>query len=71
MKHRLVVATLAALLMVFGFTQLRKMPVDVFPEFAPPRVEVQTEALGLSTVEVEELLTLPLEEALIGRYAAA
>ena len=42
------------------------MPVDVFPEFAPPRVEIQTSALGLSAAEVEELVTVPLEQALNG-----
>jgi CzcA family heavy metal efflux pump len=50
--------------MVIGVSQLNDMPVDVFPEFAPPRVEVQTEAPGLSTTETEELLTIPLEEVL-------
>ncbi len=61
LKLRLVVATLAALLMVFGFTQLRKMPVDALPEFSRPYVELQIEALGLSAQEVEALLTTPLE----------
>ena len=42
------------------------MPVDVFPEFAPPRVEIQTLALGLSATEVESLVTVPLEQALNG-----
>ena len=42
------------------------MPVDVFPEFAPPRVEIQTPCLGLSSAEVEALVTVPLEEALNG-----
>jgi CzcA family heavy metal efflux pump len=53
-------------LMTFGSLQLRQAPVDVFPEFAPPRVEIQTAALGLSATEVEELVTVPLEEALNG-----
>ena len=44
----------------------RGMPVDVFPEFAPPRVEIQTSALGLSAAEVESLVTVPLEQALNG-----
>ena len=35
-------------------------PLDVFPEFAPPLVEIQTEAPGLSTEEVESLITIPL-----------
>jgi len=42
------------------------MPVDVFPEFAPPRVEIQTISLGSTATEVEELVTVPLEEALAG-----
>ncbi|HPU16523.1 MAG TPA: efflux RND transporter permease subunit, partial [Polymorphobacter sp.] len=42
------------------------MPLDVFPEFAPPLVEIQTEAPGLSTEEVESLVTIPLETAVNG-----
>jgi Cu/Ag efflux pump CusA len=61
---RLVVA-LAIGLMVFGLAQLRSAPVDVYPEFMPPSVEVQTEALGLSAAEVEQLITVPLEQDLL------
>ena len=61
---RLVVA-LAILLMVFGVGQLRSAPVDAYPDFRPPSVEVQTEALGLSAVEVEQLITVPLEQDLL------
>jgi CzcA family heavy metal efflux pump len=53
-------------LMYFGFLRLRELPVDVFPEFAPAKVEIQTIALGLSPSEVESLVTLPLENALAG-----
>jgi CzcA family heavy metal efflux pump len=66
LKFRFLVLAIAAALMFFGILRLREMPVDVFPEFAPPRVEIQTEALGLSTTEVEGLITVPLEEALSG-----
>jgi CzcA family heavy metal efflux pump len=41
------------------------MPVDVLPEFTPPYVEVQTEALGLSAEEVEQLITVPMEQDLL------
>ena len=64
LRFRYIVLALGVLLMVVGITQIRDSPVDVFPEFAPPRVEVQTEAPGLSTFETEELITIPLEEFL-------
>src|ERR687896_460309 len=66
LKFRYIVIFIAAALVFFGTTQLRDMPVDVFPEFAPPRVEIQTPALGLSAAEVESLVTIPLEEQLTG-----
>ncbi len=61
---RLVIA-LAVGLVIVGVTQLRHAPVDVYPQFTPPSVEVQTEALGLSAAEVEQLITVPLEQDLL------
>ncbi len=69
MQLRFVVLILAAVLMIFGSSQLRSMPVDVFPEFDPPLVEVQTEALGLSSAEVELLITTPMEQDLLNGVA--
>ena len=66
LKFRFVVLAAAAIVMVVGFTQLRGVPVDVFPEFAPPKVEIQTISWGLNSAEVESLVTVPLEEALNG-----
>ena len=63
---RFLVLGAAVALVAFGSLQLRRMPIDVFPEFAPPTVEVQTEAIGLSADEVESLITLGLEELLSG-----
>src|SRR5215216_2704377 len=56
----------AVALMVFGIARIPSAQVDVFPEFAPPRVEIQTIALGNSSNEVEELVTVPIEQALAG-----
>lgn len=66
LKYRYLVVFAAAALIFFGISQIGNMPVDVFPEFAPPRVEIQTPSLGLSSAEVEALVTIPLEEALAG-----
>lgn len=66
LKFRFLVIAIAAGMMYFGIEQFRKMPVDVFPEFAPPLVEIQTISLGLTAEEVEALVTVPLEQALAG-----
>jgi Cu/Ag efflux pump CusA len=66
LKFRFLVIGIAVAMVAFGFDRFRGMPVDVFPEFAPPRVEIQTICLGLSTAEVEELVTVPLEQAFNG-----
>lgn len=66
LRFRFLVLGIAAALVVFGALRVRDMPIDVLPEFAPPIVEVQTEAIGLSAEEVESLITLNLEELLSG-----
>jgi CzcA family heavy metal efflux pump len=65
LRFRLLVVGIAAGVMALGYLQLRDAPVDVLPEFTPPYVEVQTEALGLSAEEVEQLVTVPLEADLL------
>ena len=52
--------------MIGGIAAVREAPWDVFPEFAPPQIVVQTEAPGLSTEEVERLVTIPIESAVNG-----
>ncbi|HLF72854.1 MAG TPA: efflux RND transporter permease subunit [Anaerolineales bacterium] len=69
MRFQFLVITIAATLMVFGVTQLRGMPVDVLPEFSPPYVEIQIEALGLSAEEVEQMITVPVEQDLLAGVA--
>ena len=66
LNQRLAVMVGAVVLAVAGYRAVLDTPIDVFPEFAPPLVEVQTEAPGLSTVEVESLVTVPIEGALSG-----
>jgi Cu/Ag efflux pump CusA len=69
LKARRLMVAIAAALIAVGVVQLRSMPVDVLPEFEPPTVEVQTEALGLSAAEVEEFITVPLEQDLLNGVA--
>src|SRR2546426_4166845 len=69
LRFRGLVMGLAAAMVLVGLVQLRTTPVDVVPEFSPPYVEVQTEALGLSAAEVEQLITVPLEADLLAGVA--
>lgn len=69
LKARGFVIVLAVGIMVLGVLQVRDMPREVLPEFTPPTVEVQTEALGLSAAEVEALITVPLEQDLLNGVA--
>jgi CzcA family heavy metal efflux pump len=66
LRLRVLVLALCGVLLVVGGRTLTTTPLDVFPEFAPPLVEIQTEAPGLSTEEVESLISMPLENALNG-----
>ena len=65
LRFRVLVAIAALGIVAFGIAQLREAPLEVYPEFTPPFVEVQTEALGLSAAEVEQLITVPLEADLL------
>ncbi|HET6561057.1 MAG TPA: efflux RND transporter permease subunit [Marmoricola sp.] len=66
LRFRYIVLALASALIFFGLQRVDDTPVDVFPEFAPPKVEVHTVAIGLAPTEVEELISIPLEQALNG-----
>ncbi len=69
LRFRVLVVAAAAGVLGFGMTQLPHAPADIYPEFAPPYIEVQTEALGLSASEVEQLITVPLEADLLNGVA--
>ena len=69
LRARKGVVVAAAVLFGFGAWQLRQADMDALPEFNPPIVEVQTEALGLSAEEMEQLITVPLEQDLLNGVA--
>jgi CzcA family heavy metal efflux pump len=66
LRFRGVVIALACLVIGYGVYVGTRAKLDVFPEFAPPQVVIQTEASGMSPEEVEQLVTRPLENALNG-----
>lgn len=66
LKHRLAVLAGAIAILAFGTYQSVSAPVDVFPEFAPPQVVVQTDAAGYAPLQVEQQVTRPLEYSLLG-----
>ncbi len=66
LRLRVAIVVLTLVLMIAGSRILSTTAFDVFPEFAPPLVEIQTEAPGLSTAEVEALVTVPIENSLNG-----
>jgi len=63
-RFRILVVTVAAGIIVAGVATLPNMHRDILPESSPVTVDVQTDALGLSAPEVEELVTVPLEKNL-------
>jgi CzcA family heavy metal efflux pump len=65
-KNRFLVLVLAVVLTVSGYYVASKSSVDVLPDFAPPQINIQTQAPGLVADEVEALISIPLESALNG-----
>src|SRR5579864_999045 len=66
LRFRGVVVALFCLLVAYGVYSLDNASYDAFPEFAPPQVDLQTEAPGFSSEEVETLVTRPVETAITG-----
>jgi CzcA family heavy metal efflux pump len=69
LRYHFLVITLAAVLVLVGVNQVGQMPVDALPELSPTFVEIQTEALGLSAEEVEQMITVPMEQDLLAGVA--
>jgi Cu/Ag efflux pump CusA len=69
LQFRILVLALAAGVISFGVVNVPNIAVDSMPEFAPAHIEIQTEALGLSAVEVEQLITSPMEADLLNGVA--
>jgi CzcA family heavy metal efflux pump len=66
LRHQLLVAAAAGLLLLLGSVWIAGLPVDIFPDLSAPTVTVLTEAPGMAPEEVELLVTLPIESAVNG-----
>ena len=66
LTHRAVVFLLAGALLAAGLAAVHTAPLGVFPEFAPPTVEIQAESPGMAAEDVEALVTTPIERTLGG-----
>lgn len=66
LRYRTLVVALAAILVVLGVHAAASARLDVFPEFAPPLAIIQTECPGLAPIDVEQLVTIPIETAVNG-----
>ncbi|BAU15793.1 cation efflux system protein (plasmid) [Leptolyngbya sp. NIES-3755] len=64
--QRWLIVLASILISLWGLQVITQMPLDVFPAFAPPQVEIQTDAAGLAPEEVEALVTRPIESAING-----
>src|SRR5947209_17198460 len=66
LRYRALVMVLAAVVLACGVHAALKARLDVFPEFAPPMVVIQTECPGLAPLDVEQLVTNPIEMSVNG-----
>jgi Cu/Ag efflux pump CusA len=65
-RFRGALVALSFVLLGYGTYSVTEARYDVFPEFAPPQVGIQTEAPGLAAEEIEALVTQPIENAITG-----
>src|SRR5438067_4720854 len=71
LRYRGTVAVLTFLALAWGAWAVARIPLDVFPEFIPPSVSIQTEAPGFTPEQVEQLVTTPIEKAVNGATGIA
>ena len=70
-RHFGAVSALSLFALVLGFWAVTRVPLDVFPEFVPSQVDIQTEAPGFAPQQVEELVTKQVENAVNGASGIA
>lgn len=66
LSHRSLILALALMVFIWGLKTARELPVEVLPDLTKPTVTILTETSGFSPEEVETLVTIPLENSLMG-----
>ncbi|MEX1197592.1 MAG: CusA/CzcA family heavy metal efflux RND transporter [Pseudohongiellaceae bacterium] len=66
LRNRLLILVGAAAIALAGYVSFQNLPVDAYPDATPTMVQVYTQAPGLSPVDVETLLTYPIEISMYG-----
>ena len=70
-RHYGILTTLTFVALILGCWSAMRSPLDVFPEFVPSQVDIQTEAPGFAPQQVEELVTKRIESAVNGATGLA
>ena len=66
LRHRPLILFMSLLWLIGGLASLRYLPIDAVPDVTNVQVQINTNAPGLSPLEVEQLITFPLEQAMSG-----
>ena len=66
LQKRLFVLLMGVVILVWGLFEVKKSPIDIFPNLTAPTVTIITEASGMSPIEIEKLISFPLENVLNG-----
>ena len=66
LRHRVVVVALTVILIASGVAALLRLPIDAFPDTTPVMVQINTSAAALSPLEIEQQITIRVEQALAG-----
>ena len=66
LRYRFLVLLSTAMVVVVGLFSMNELPIDAVPDVTPNQVLILTKARGLSPLEVEQLLTFPVESAMTG-----
>src|ERR1700680_4354637 len=66
LRQRLLIVIASLALMIYGAVSFRNLPIDAYPDLAPPHVEIITQWPGHAAEEIERRISVPLEVEMNG-----